>query len=385
MKENKVDFKEIVELFVNNTIYYLQFEKEMPKINFIFKEEAFSFFYDVMNNPYQEENSWTPNITNKDIELLKSQNYPDSPTIYIKDHILFFKLLTDIINNYVILYKKHNDFRSARSFAIKFLKRIWLRLGPTDFNNIEDFLKTQLNFLTNDIFENLKDEIIIDNYYGLNVTAKNTIGYSWDEAPLKMKFKIYDENNKEYHSLPHIFYGIENNTCYIYAVQNDRDKHTIPRINRLLYKLNKDIENPNAHPSMVYSINLFINLLKEYGINKIKIPTLQVLSYDYHKILSDETKISFEKKYNKNFFNDLKYFSEHTQQYKLEQYEKAKEWYNHTVDKEDTISKLKTENLINLVYRIIETDEDLNLISDIDIDNSLIIKISNKCLKKQQN
>ena len=385
MKDNKVEFKEVVELFVNRTIYDLKSESEVPKINIIFKDEAFKLFYDVMNNPYQAENAWTPDISEDDIEILKKQNYQDTPTIYVRDHIYFFKYLTDIINHYVKLYEKYNDHRSARAFAIKFLKRIWLRLGSTDFNNIEDFLKTQLNFLTNDIFENLKNETIIDNYYGLNVTAKNTIGYSWDEAPLKMKFKIYDENNKEYHSLPHIFYGIENDTCYIYAVQNDRDKHTIPRINRLLYKLNKDIENPNVHPSMVYSITLFINLLKEYGINKIKIPTLQVLSYDYHKILSDETKISFAKKYNKNFFNDLKYFSEHTQQYKLDEYEKAKEWYNHTVDKQDIISKLKTENLINLVYRILETDEDLKLISDIDIDDSLIININNKCLKKQQN
>lgn len=385
MKDNKVEFKEVVELFVNSTIYDLKRESEVPKINIIFKDEAFKLFYDIMNNPYQAENAWTPDISEDDIEILKNQNYKDTPTIYVKDHIYFFEYLTDIINHYVKLYEKYNDYRSARAFAIKFLKRIWLRLGPTDFNDIEDFLKTQLNFLTNDTFENLKDETIIDNYYGLNVTAKNTIGYSWDEAPLKIEFKIYDNNNKEYHSLPHIFYGIENDTCYIYAIQNDRDRNNIPKINRLLYKLNKNIENPNVHPSMFFSLNLFINILKEYGINKIKVPTLQVLSYGYHEILSENEKNNFAKKYNKDFFNDLKYFSEDTQQYKLEEYERAKMWYEHIVDKQDLISKLKTENLINLVYRILETDEDLKLISDIDINDSLIIKINNKCLKKQQN
>lgn len=382
MKNNKVEFKEVIELFINNTIYELERETEIPRINIIFKEDAFDLFYNVMNNPFQMENAWTPDIKEKDIKFLKNQYYKDCPTIYVKDHIYFFKCLTDIINQNINLYQKYNDYRSARAYAIKFLRRIWLRLGPNDFNNIENFLKNQLNFVTIDIFEDLKLETNIDDFYGFNVTAKNTVGYSWDEAPLKMEFKIYDENNKEYHSLPHIYYGIENDTCYIYAIQNDRDRHNISKINRLLYKLNKDIENPNVHPSMVYSITLFIDLLQKYGINQIKIPTLQVLSYRYHEILSEYEKNNFHKQWNDNFFSSLKFCDEYEKKYKLRNYRFAKDWYNHVVDKQDTISKLKTENLINLIYRILERDNSLKLISDIDIDDCLIVKINNKSFKK---
>jgi hypothetical protein len=88
---NKVEFKEVVELFVNRTIYDLKSESEVPKINIIFKDEAFKLFYDVMNNPYQAENAWTPDISEDDIEILKKQNYQDTPTIYVRDHIYFFK------------------------------------------------------------------------------------------------------------------------------------------------------------------------------------------------------------------------------------------------------------------------------------------------------
>ena len=266
VRENKVEFKEVVELFANKAIYDLMNESETPKINIVFKNDAFNLFYEVMHNPHQIENAWTPDISEKDIDLLRNQNDKNCPTIYVKDHIKFFKYLTDIINNNVVLHDKYNDYRSARAFTIKFLRRIWLRMGPNDFNNVEEFLERQLEFVKNDIFYNFKNELVIHDFYNYNVTAKSTTTYSWDEASLEIKFKIYDQDNTSYHSLPHVYYGIENDTCYIYAIQNDREQHKIQKIERLLYKLNKGILKPNIHPSMVYSISLFINLLKEYGI-----------------------------------------------------------------------------------------------------------------------
>lgn len=381
MRENKVEFKEVVELFVNRTIYDLMNESEVPKINIRFKEEAFNLFNEVMNNPHRLQDAWSPDIQEKDINLLRKQKDKNCPTIYVKNHMIFFQYLTEIINNQAILYEKYNDRYSARALAIRLMRRIWLRMGPNDFNNVEEFLKRQLEFVKNDIFNVLKDEIVIQDFYGYNVTAKAVITDTWDEAPLGIKFKIYEEDNITYHSLPHLFYGIENDTCYIYAVQNDKQRNRIPKIEKLLYKLNNNVENPNIHPSMVYSVILFLNLLKEYGINKIKVPTLQVLSYRYHELLSAREKISFPKKWNKNTIENLKYLSESQKKYKLEEYELDKTWYEHIVDKEDLISKLKTENLINLVYRIVETDDSLSLINDIDTSDTLIIKLRNKVKK----
>lgn len=384
MRDNKVEFKEVVELFVHSTIYDLNSENEVPKINIIFKEEAFDLFYSVMNNPFQKDESWTPNIEKKDIQLLKQQNDKNCLSIYVKDHIKFFHYLTEIINNQVILHTRYKVYRDARALAIKLMKIIWLRVGVNDLNNIEDFLKRQLEFVKNDMLNDYKNELNIGDFYSHSVKAQGFVTNIWDEAPLGMNFKIYDQDIKSYHSLPYIFYGIENDTCYIYAIQNDRNRIKIPKIERLLYKLNKGIENPNVHPSMVLSIMLFINTLKENEITKIKVPTLQVLSYKYHEILSEKEKINFEKKWNKTLLNDLKYLDESTRKDILKNYEYAKLWYSHVVDKEDVISRLKTENLINLIYRIVENDNSLALISDIDIDDSLIIKIKNKSLKKKK-
>ena len=381
MKENKVEFKEIIEIFINRTISDLNSEREVPKINIVFKEEAFDLFYYVMNNPFQNDEELIPNLNEKDIQTLKKQNDINCPTIYVKDHMKFFHYLTEIVNNQTKLYTRYKDYRDARALSIKLMKIIWLRMGVSDFNNVEEFLKKQLEFIKNDIFNNYRNELTIENFQGYNITAQAKINKLYDETPLGMFFKIYDKDNKSYHSLPHIFYGIENDTCYIYAVQNDRNRIKIPKIERLLYKLNKGIENPNVHPSMVLSIMLFINILKENGITKIKIPTLQVLSYKYHEILSNNEKTEFHKKWDELTLNSLKYFSESEQEDILNDYEIEKSWYDKIVDKEDVISKLKTENLINLIYRIVENDDSLNLINDIDIDDSLIVKIKNKNIK----
>lgn len=377
---DKVTFEETVELFVNNTIYEIINESETPRFNIIFNKEAYKLFYYIMENPFKKEGYWTPNIEHKDIEKLKELSHGDYPTIYVKDHIKFFEYLTEITNNLINLYNKYGEQKSPRSLLIQVMRRIWLRMGVNDLNNVEKFLFKELEFIKNDMFDDYRFVIGIDEFYTYEVKAKTVVNRTWDESNRSMTFKIYDEFG--YHSLPHILYDIIDDTCYIYAVQNDYHRKRISKIERLLYKLNKGVENPNVHPSQVYSMKLFINMLKQKGITNIKVPTLQVLSYRYHELLSKNEKEKFSKKWDEEKFEYLNALKGHRLEYKLKEYEEDKKWYSHVVDKEDIISKLKTENLINLVYRVVEEDDSLNLSNDIDIDDTLNIKINNKVKKK---
>ncbi len=123
---------------------------------------------------------------------------------------------------------------------------------------------------------------------------------------------------------------------------------------------------------------LFINLLKEHNITKIKVPILQVLSYRYHELLSEREKENFPKKWNSDALEDLKYLSESRKKYRLKEYKHSLKWYNHIVDKQDVISKLKTENLINLFYRMTNHIPDLKIRNDIDIQGDYLdISIGN--------
>lgn len=107
LKNNIVEFKEKVELFVIDAIPYIKTNKEIPNINFIFFEEAFSLFTEVMKSPFKIPNSWIPNIREEDIDDLKKINILDNdlPTIIVHDYKLFFKYLTDITNSFITLHK----------------------------------------------------------------------------------------------------------------------------------------------------------------------------------------------------------------------------------------------------------------------------------------
>ena len=377
---NRVTFEETVELFVNNTIYEIMSETEVPRVNIIFNKEAYKLFYHIMENPFKKEGYWTPNIKHEDIKKIEELSHGDYPTIYVKDHIKFFEYLMEITNSLINLYNEYGEQKSPRALLIQVMRRIWLRMGINDFNNVEKFLSNELEAIKNNLFDDYRFETKIDEFYSYEVKAKTVVNRTWDESNRSMSFKIYDEFS--YHSLPHILYDIIDDTCYIYAVQNDYYRERISKIERLLYKLNKGVENPNVHPSQVYSMKLFINMLKQNGITNIKVPTLQVLSYRYHELLSKNEKEKFPKKWDKLILEELRYLSGHRLEYKKKEYENDIKWYSHVVDKEDTISKLKTENLINLIYRVVEEDDSLNLINDIDIDDTLNIKINNKVKKK---
>lgn len=366
----KITFKEVVELFINTTIYEIKNETETPRFNIIFKEDAYKLFKYVMDNPFVKKNHYTPNIEQEDIELLKILNNQDYPTIYVNNHIKFFYLLKEITNNLIILYNYFGEEKHERELLIQLLRRIWLRMNINDFNNVELFLENQLNFLKLNKFDCYQKEKYFTNFLDYKITLKTSINRTFDETTRCMSFSIHDNDNC--HLLPNIYYDIKDDTCYIYAIQTDSFSKKIDYINKLIYKLYKG----NSQPNMVLSLKLFLELLKENNISKIKVPILQVLSYPYHELLSQKTKSNFLEKWNDERLKwYFKYLNKTELKYKLEQFEREKTWYSHVVGKEDMISKLKTENLINLVYRITKEDDSLTLLTDIDICDTLDIKI----------
>lgn len=371
-----VTFKETVELFLTTTIYDIVNETEIPRINFIFKNDAYDLFNHIKDNPLILNKGWKPSIQEKDIIFLKDSINYDYPTIYIKDHIKFFTYLTLITNNIIKQYNKYNFDRISRQQLIYILKRIWLRMGPNDLNNIEEFLYKQLIFSSNDTFEEYKFDIknahFIDNYHDYKVTVENGLNNTWDESTKYISFKILTENIS--HDLPKIYYDVFNNCCYLYAIQNDKKANKNPEINKLIYKEFRG----NSQPNKVYALKLFINMLKKKGFKTIKVPTLQVLNYDYHKILSNKEKEIFKKYWTSDYIKNLT-------QYEEEIYIENLNWYNHVVDKEDTISKIKTEDLIKIVYRIVNEDKELYITNDIDTSDTIDIKINYNIKKLTKN
>lgn len=370
MEENKmVSFWETVELFLTDTIPFIQSNIEIPRFNIIFSEDFFKLL---------EESSLKLKVNQSHIDNLKQMSYfdNDNPTIIVHDPIFFFQSLTDITNRLFELHQQYGSEETECSFHLWILRRIWLRMGLDDCHQVERFLQNQLSFVRNNQLDSYQKESIIGNYCGYKVRMKAELNCTYDETTRRMQFRIYDDQNS-YYSLPNIYYDILNeenqSTCYIYAIQNDRDKNRIPKIERLLYKLNKGINNleteeykdykmgrsdyypeniSDIHPSQVLSLMYFIKLLKKHNINKIKVPVLQVLSYDYHILLSEKMKEDFELTWTIEVMEDMRTATGSRREWLEDLYSYDKKWYDHIVDKEDLISKNKVETFIRIFRRV---------------------------------
>ena len=352
-----IEFRELVELFLNISFCEIKAESETPNINFKFGEDGFALFKDIVEKPFVKSGFWTPNAKQSDIDFMFSHNNDDVPSIYINDSIKFFEYLTDITNSLIELNDEYGITSSARNLAMHILRRIWLRMGVEDIANINDFLNRQLQFVRNRTLDLYSIEKV-SSFNGYDIFMKTTVNPTWDETTRSMIF-IIQGNNSTY-ELPHILFDIDDNeVCYIYAVQSSKNKRD-KVIERELYKLNKNIEDPNVHPSKVYAMMLFIEELRKKGISKIIIPSMQILSYRYHELLSEKAKRNLEqaKKVFEMYPNE---------KYEQEQYDFAKQWYDATYEKQDKISYLKTEELMKLAYRMIEHNPDIEIINEVNM------------------
>ena len=369
----KIVFKELIELFLHTSIYEFKKECEVPNINFKFGEDGFLLFQNIMENPFVLKDAWTPNIGQKDIDFLIFHSNDDTLTVQIEDSIQFFQYLTDITNSLIKLRNEYHDHSSSRNLAMQILRRIWLRMGIEDFQNVNYFLGKQLSFLINRTLDTLDIELVheLQEYKILKRTEVNP---TWDESTRSMIFTI--KNNESYYELPHILYDIDDNDiCYIYAVQSSKHEKD-KKIERELYKINKGIEDTNVHPSKVLSLFFFIRELEKKNITKIRIPSIQILSYHYHELLSKQAELDFQKaKINITRFPNSSY--------EKRQYDIQKSWHDRVYNKEDKISSLKTEELIHLAYRILEHYPDMQIVNDINLQGDYLdIRIKSFSSKK---
>lgn len=351
-----IDFKELIELFILRTLPSIKSEKEIPNINFIFDNNSIELFNYVMKHPFRKKDVWTEDITSKDLEITKEINNmnPNSNTIIIDDGVSFFDYLTSIVNEHLKLFKEYEYTLMIRSTTMSLLTRIWLRMDDNDFNDVISFLRKELDFYKDRTLDKYRTETYISSYEGIDSYAECNINESWDETTRSMNFRL--ENSGESHTISRVLYDIRSENgikvCYIYGVQNNLFNITNKRIERKLYKLNKGIDNPKVHPNQLYSLILFLEILKKEGITTIKVPKNQTLSYGYHKILSNNEKSNFKAKWPTERVRKIYSSDDEDSINKRHEYELDKEWFKHIVGKEDTIERLKTDKLFELLRRL---------------------------------
>ena len=334
-KRREIEYKELIELFAIRTIDELKSGKECPKLNIALEQDGILLLNEVKDYPFRLKGYWTMDIDDDVIKKFSYENNCDENllTLHIRDSREFFRLLTEITNKALYLHWLYMPI-DEREYCMNILRRIWLRMSPNDFNDVIGFLKRQLSFVNNNWQFNLKgrNHHKVDEFYGRNVSAGYYVSNTYDETFYEVDFRIINLNQEEsQHSLARVRYGIteEDNekVCYIYALQNIKHPYRNKVIERQLYK--RFAKNDyGVHPNQIYAMYLFLKELQKSGINKVKLPLLQVLNYDYHEIMYKEK--------------------------------------DDVIDRCDKISKLKTEKLLMVMEVMQELFEDFLRLNDLD-------------------
>lgn len=295
--------------------------------------------------------------------------------IYIEDIIKFNDLLNKLNNSL------NEEFGDDYIFSI--LSGIWIRMSAGDFDNVYKFLERQISFNESKCFhapryfekEYHKKTYLCDlkNYkvfYNIDSAS------AWCESNKKISIIIKKdiENNSFFEtgfSLPQIYFEIINEngkkTCYIYAIQATKYKN-YPKDRKIADSLIDIKKQIRYNYEYILALEFFIQILIKNGIYDIKVPLLQLFNYDYH--------VSMSNIYKHRMALLEKSVSEGRLTCDDANYEQTKEVYDKVADKQDIISKNKTERLINF-FRIVEKKfQDIEILSEPFIqDENLIVKI----------
>lgn len=211
------------------------------------------------------------------------------PVITVKNKELFYSYIKQFISLFNL---------SQEEDILKKLVYLFSNLSFSDFNNIESYVKRNIDFVQNRLFEN-KNIPFLDQQ--IEISTKEY----YQESPYCFTLNI--TNCVDKYELPIISYGISNNICYIFAIQDknlDKNNSYNKKIKRLLYKINSGVyavesveykdykekdssyypENiSDVSPSAILSLSIFLKQLSDLGITKVKVVPFLPIRYNAKK------------------------------------------------------------------------------------------------------
>lgn len=222
-------------------------------------------------------------------------------SLIINNVELFNKLLVEYTTRMleIILNSKLKDldyiyYNGNKKFMIDFIiSNLWNNVTDTDLNNPIEYLQTRINFLDDPLYDS-ESKIVyledIDFLENSSVEYQVCLNNPILETPYSFKINIVrNKVEEEVFKLPSIYYGISNGVCFIYAVQREnktKENNYTKKINRLLYKVNKDVDDDyeldnikDVSPSAIVSLAIFTKILKENGIRDIRVVDYMPIRY----------------------------------------------------------------------------------------------------------
>lgn len=242
-------------------------------------------------------------IINDENEFINKYNYTNfnvDETLIINNTKIFDELLIKytlkmyylIINSDKLKKLENVYYKGNQKYIIDFIvSTLWTNATSEDLKNPIDYLKKRIEFFDNNLIEYDNNTYLenIDFFENGSIKINIELNNPILETPYSFKPSIVSVDEESKFELPSIFFGISNNICYIYAVQNSKEKEENKfnkKINRILYKVNKNVvddyefENiKDVSPSALVSLTIFLKILKENNIYDIRVVDYLPLRY----------------------------------------------------------------------------------------------------------
>ena len=202
------------------------------------------------------------------LKFYVNKNKDNEINLIIKNEDTFFEKLESYVKLSLIHYNKDFNYINVKHI----ITMMFSNISNYDTYDLENFLDIHIKFLEQSkLFKNKSKYINDDIGYLVSSISKQSMN---QETPFCFKSRF--EKDDTYYNLPRISFGISDDICYIYAVQN-KDKNVVTDYNleyvnivkNNIRKVNKSINKyRNVTPSFVVSLATFINEMKKCGINK---------------------------------------------------------------------------------------------------------------------
>lgn len=300
------------------------------------------------------------------------------PRLVIKNKESFNKLLTE----YLALARKKYDlsiYQDELTFADVenyekvinkiILTTLWANATYDDFSESEEFLRKQIAFLKDETFSEYEEPTIIgySETLGGYVEVENIQETILNETPNSLKISVIEPETNERYTFPLVRYGIEDNKCYIYAVQKnkkyDEENKFKKIVNRRLFQIGENFDTKNdtyenygegnlkdVSASFVVASNIALGLLASKGITDIVVPSILIERWN-----AKETGIIVKSKREEN----------------------SQEYIDSNKEEHNKIQNNLTEKLLRTFLRIVSHNKTFNVTAyPFDIDSSLHIKTS---------
>ncbi len=257
--------------------------------------------------------------------------------LLIRNEEKFFSLLQEYLELEISKNRKAYTFiNKSVEEKMKFLMMNLISNATSeDFINPEEFLRRNIDFQKDITFQSINTPLEVklgQTFKNSHLEIQNELTDSRMETPYKIteKLKGVINNQEVEYYLPSIYYGIrqENNelVCYIYSIildnkkknETEENKKYTSIINRLLYKLNNGIKEKESFeyfdfknnlsdyypegnitdvtPSFILSLNIFITLLQNKNVTKIKAVPYLPIRYISREVAAENNKDEDKKK-----------------------------------------------------------------------------------------